>query len=29
MAPSKEFQKLENPAVQEFISVNEENIVQV
>ena len=29
MAPSKEFQKIEDPAVREFISVNEENIVQV
>ena len=29
MAPSKEFQKIEDPAVREFISVNEDTIVQV
>jgi len=29
MAPSKEFQKIEDPAVREFISVNEDSIVQV
>ena len=29
MAPSKEFQKIEDPAVREFISVNEGSIVQV
>lgn len=29
MAPSKEFQKIEDPAVREFISVNEDSMVQV